>query len=199
MDAQTLSLLAISIVGTTAAGVFSLFQSRERRRRSRAARMEEQLLEGLSFPDRGRTLLALEEAGESASARRRVLGDALAILEAQSGQQSKEAAASGGTGGTGGESGNEPGTESAEERIALLESRVADLSSRLPGKDIVPGEMTATEARMGVLIEHLERDLDRLSKRSLNRGDVVLLFFATLTPIAALLALVPWILSLYGN
>ncbi len=55
--------------------------------------------------------------------------------------------------------------------------------------------MSASEARIGVLIEHLERDLKTLESRTLSRGDVIMVVFAALSAIAALLAVIPWILE----
>ena len=85
--------------------------------------------------------------------------------------------------------------ESSERAASAIEARVEAIEKRLPASDTVSLVSSANEARMAVLIEHLERDLAQLSDRTLTRGDVVTSVLGVLGTLGALLAITTWALG----
>jgi hypothetical protein len=73
--------------------------------------------------------------------------------------------------------------------LLALEGRVGAIEGRLPEKATLEQVATANEARLSVLVEHLERDLVELRGKTLNRGDVILTVFATLAGFGVVVAL----------
>lgn len=92
---------------------------------------------------------------------------------------------------------SQPASDNAKSSTSIddVVIRLAQIETRLPATTTIAQVSSANEARLGVLIEHLERDLDRLTARTLGRGDVVAVVLAVLGSFGGLLALIPWLVE----
>ncbi|GAB2613662.1 hypothetical protein [Pseudactinotalea suaedae] len=185
MDTLSIAVAAVAGLLAVVAAVFSNWVRRRTSRLVEQREIEEQILRGLDFEDRAQIALAL--ASEHDVDRRiELLEERLATALYKPKPSETTPPSTGKT--------QRPSSNEADD-LKKLEARIADLESRLPSRATLPTSMSASEARIGVLIEHLERDLKTLESRTLSRGDVIMVVFAALSAIAALLAVIPWILE----